>query len=714
MSFFLKPVSALFFTMCFAFLGVPRGAWAQSCQEGAQESCYQGPSGTLGLGDCVGGQRKCVGGVWGPCLNQVLPATEDWCGDRVDNDCDGKVDEGCPVPPEGSQEPVAEAVVDSGQTNPLQFRPKGFGCSMFSFGDVEVWMMLFLLGLFFGLGRWKTTWARRIGIALLCGWLWGGASAHAQENEANKHTAFQLQQFRPDGDPKGFFQTHASSSLGQWKLSVGFWMHYALDPLFLVSSVTGQEQALMSHQLGGDLQVGLGLLSWLDVGITLPMSLTQVGRMPALDVLGTASGRELSGFAMGDMRIRLRAQILKQETLGIDLALLPYLGVPTGNAARLNGEGGVSGGFTAILGRSHQVGARALRWALEVGYRYQPETELLGMQIGHEVLYNAALSFEVLPQRFEAIFDLNGVLGLSGGVASDRSPLGALLGARFFPIQGHRLGISLGIGVGIVGGYGSPRFRGFLGIVWAPWSVGDAASDRDGDGLPDHEDGCPNVKGPRENRGCPWPDGDGDGVIDPKDRCPTQPGPAENQGCPREKQPDPPLFRTGPSVATRNPPPPVEPRSVAVAPKSVGWGKPGDRDGDGTSDRRDRCPDLRGSRRRRGCPRRVYAWIRRGSLRTKGKLNFGRRVRMYSKFKKILWHVASIMRSRPDTTIEITVVTTHRSRKSWVLRRSEKAATLIRDLLVKYKVEASRITMKPKRKRRRRLNTRAYLTLKGL
>ncbi len=40
------------------------------------------------------------------------------------------------------------------------------------------------------------------------------------------------------------------------------------------------------------------------------------------------------------------------------------------------------------------------------------------------------------------------------------------------------------------------------------------------------------VKGPKENAGCPWPDRDGDGVLDKDDKCPDVKGTVANQGCP--------------------------------------------------------------------------------------------------------------------------------------------------------------------------------------
>ena len=83
--------------------------------------------------------------------------------------------------------------------------------------------------------------------------------------------------------------------------------------------------------------------------------------------------------------------------------------------------------------------------------------------------------------------------------------------------------------------------------------------DTDGDGIPDNEDECPEVAGPKENNGCPWPDTDGDGVLDKDDECPTVPGLAEFNGCP-------------------------------------------DTDGDGIPDKDDACPTVKGPKENNGCP----------------------------------------------------------------------------------------------------------------
>lgn len=85
------------------------------------------------------------------------------------------------------------------------------------------------------------------------------------------------------------------------------------------------------------------------------------------------------------------------------------------------------------------------------------------------------------------------------------------------------------------------------------------AKDRDGDGIEDSKDRCPDEVGSKSNNGCPEEDSDGDGIEDSKDNCPYEVGPKNNKGCPTE-----------------------------------------DRDRDGVRDSDDNCPDVYGTNN--GCP----------------------------------------------------------------------------------------------------------------
>jgi outer membrane protein OmpA-like peptidoglycan-associated protein len=56
--------------------------------------------------------------------------------------------------------------------------------------------------------------------------------------------------------------------------------------------------------------------------------------------------------------------------------------------------------------------------------------------------------------------------------------------------------------------------------------------DSDGDGVPNKKDKCPGVKGSPNFQGCPAPDTDGDSVNDDDDKCPLVKGVTYNYGCP--------------------------------------------------------------------------------------------------------------------------------------------------------------------------------------
>src|SRR5690349_14141665 len=70
-----------------AAVGVP------ACTVGATQACYSGAAGTSGVGPCKGGTQTCGSdGTWGACSGEVAPKGE-VCGNSVDDNCNGAVDE---------------------------------------------------------------------------------------------------------------------------------------------------------------------------------------------------------------------------------------------------------------------------------------------------------------------------------------------------------------------------------------------------------------------------------------------------------------------------------------------------------------------------------------------------------------------------------------------------------------------------------------------
>ena len=63
-----------------------------ACVPGSMTACYSGPSGTEGVGQCMGGMATCeADGGLGACVGETTPAPADNCAVNVDANCDGLI-----------------------------------------------------------------------------------------------------------------------------------------------------------------------------------------------------------------------------------------------------------------------------------------------------------------------------------------------------------------------------------------------------------------------------------------------------------------------------------------------------------------------------------------------------------------------------------------------------------------------------------------------
>lgn len=117
-------------------------------------------------------------------------------------------------------------------------------------------------------------------------------------------------------------------------------------------------------------------------------------------------------------------------------------------------------------------------------------------------------------------------------------------------------------------------------------------TDEDGDGVPDAQDACPDEAGLPEADGCPEPsaeDRDGDGILNGADACPDEPGSFVTEGCP---------DADGDGVADAE----DACRDESGLPEHDGCTVEGDVDGDGVPDEEDECPEEWGLPEHGGCP----------------------------------------------------------------------------------------------------------------
>jgi outer membrane protein OmpA-like peptidoglycan-associated protein len=155
--------------------------------------------------------------------------------------------------------------------------------------------------------------------------------------------------------------------------------------------------------------------------------------------------------------------------------------------------------------------------------------------------------------------------------------------------QGANYHFLYGLGVGTA--VSKPRVEEPKPVPMAPVVAPEPPADRDGDGIFDKDDKCPDVPGLAKYNGCPVPDTDGDGINDEEDKCPTVRGIAKYNGCPI---PD----TDGDGINDE------EDKCPTVAGLARYQGCPiPDTDGDGINDEEDKCPTVAGLAELKGCPR---------------------------------------------------------------------------------------------------------------
>jgi hypothetical protein len=204
--------------------------------------------------------------------------------------------------------------------------------------------------------------------------------------------------------------------------------------------------------------------------------------------------------------------------------------------------------------------------------------------------------------------------------------------ARAFNAQGRRSQASINVeaievtdrdGDGVADGADAcPEDPGAPGAPAGDGCPAPSDTDRDGDGTPDDRDECPDEGGSPVTEGCP--DADGDGVRDGEDACPEEAGLPGDDGCPvrgggedgdgdgvrdeDDECPDEPGLpghdgcpdRDGDGVPDPDDLRPDEPgRPEAGGAPDTGAG---DSDGDGIADDMDPCPEEWGTLENGGCP----------------------------------------------------------------------------------------------------------------
>jgi OmpA-OmpF porin, OOP family len=391
------------------------------------------------------------------------------------------------------------------------------------------------------------------------------AVAAAQERAGN----IPIDTFRPAIDTRGYITINASEPLGHGEVSFGLgalsWGHGLLS--FQEGENHYSVDDVFTATLGAAVGLKLGRIE-LEFGASLPLQIMSGERGP--DFLGEPEPNDdkyykLDGQGLSNVGLHLKTRLLRSSNpphLGIGLIASVYL--PAGTTESFLGDSKVVPQVMGIV--DQELAGGRLRIAANGGIRLRSRTSFTDMGAGGapptnktiaattELPLGVGIAWGLSPGKFDLVGEVFGAVPL--GDSDNYLPLEALAGVKLYLARNSYL--SLGAGRGLVTSKGaSPASRAFIGIVFEP-NIGD----RDGDGIKDNVDECPNEPEDRDRfedeDGCPDPDNDNDKILDEDDKCRNIPedrdGFQDEDGCPE--------------------------------------GNANDRDNDGILDHLDNCPDV--------------------------------------------------------------------------------------------------------------------------
>jgi outer membrane protein OmpA-like peptidoglycan-associated protein len=408
-----------------------------------------------------------------------------------------------------------------------------------------------------------------------------------------KLPGFALDHFDPSVPVDAFFGVPSPAVGGHLVPRATVTFDYAQHP-FVFDKSASTSVPVVSAQAYLRLAASLALWDRLLVSVDAPAAVVNKGEDP---MLATVNFHPPSKPAIGDLRIGLRGRIWGDFRAPFQIGAGAYLYAPTGSPDAWTGEGKVRGNFHLLLGGRAGGGSVGFVWSATGGVTVRAGESALatfgggaGLVIGEDRVQIGPEMYGVAPFSGATTTVPNSKVTVSTGAAIE-----VLGGIKVRIVEGLFIGAAAGSGPLAAVGSAPFRFVGTLG--WAPLPAAartgtPTVGDRDGDGIRDDVDACPDEPGVLQadpaKDGCPLPDKDKDGILDSDDACPNVPGvrsadPTKN-GCPADSDED------------------GVPDDVDACPKVAGVkssdpkknGCPADRDGDGIPDNVDACPDVPG------------------------------------------------------------------------------------------------------------------------
>ena len=477
------------------------------------------------------------------------------------------------------------------------------------------------------------------GLALTLALIGAVAPAQAQLNSGQ----IDLQIFRPAADSKGYFTLNGAQVLAPLDVSFGLVTTIAWQPLKL-SGVAALDNTIKSavtvnNLITTTLQGAIGLVQGDHLGLQLGLSLPIVvlaGEGTPADTRNDPNPNatiqhQMDAQGVGDLVITPKIRLINPSRKKIGVSLIPSMVLPTGDKKKFMGEGqfifqpsvavDANWGRYGVLRTAINVGARirtkgASTFVDNAASFTRPITTTAntpldantnqGIKVGNEILAGLGAAWGVVPFRFDVVGEVYAFEGLNSkkiapnGSESSMKPGGeAIAGIKLYLAANSFFEAGGGYQI-MPSSYGAAKGRLFVGFIFEP-----GMGDRDGDGIKDDVDKCPDDPEDyddfEDEDGCPDLDNDKDGIPDELDHCPNDPGPESNHGCPEHKTHD----RDGDGIPDELDKCPDDPEDFDGFEDEDGCPEL-DNDKDGIPDKVDLCPndpeDFDGFEDQDGCP----------------------------------------------------------------------------------------------------------------
>ncbi len=428
---------------------------------------------------------------------------------------------------------------------------------------------------------------------------------------ANRHRGIPFQVYQPAHDSLGFLSLDSPLALAPYSLDVMFGSNFAMSPMRLefTDDVTETDARALRFSTAFDFQTTLGLTRWMQLTLYMPFyrlgpgaafNADETWGFTANDPLTTMRNNTPSSVP-GDPSLFLKVKAFSAGGFSAGLGLGVYL--PFGVEEVFAGDEGVTVKPSLLLGWHGQ----RLSVLFNAGYLWREEHSIARptdeavtmLSSGPEVQTGIGAKLQLF-SKWAVMVAASKFIPMSDSDNTD-APVEALAGVAWSPTPEITVTFFGGSDAGMNEEYGrGTPLRVGAQFVWTATekTVERKVGDKDGDGINDDVDQCPDLKEDmdkfEDEDGCPEPDNDQDGIPDGADKCPNEPEDEDSfedtDGCPD-------LDNDGDKVPDAQDRCPME----AGDPKFDGCKIP-DRDKDGIPDNKDQCPDEPGEESLAGCP----------------------------------------------------------------------------------------------------------------